>query len=134
MRFDYSFWKTWTGGPCFQQQHHGAALVRAGGQYPNLNNKVNKQIHGFSTTVITAGTPWQPEFGGWAFNLKRGEECVQKWNLIPRDTDVLVTHRYSRGHEEAKVLELSKKFLLVLPTCAFTHENLLRHKAKRVIQ
>ena len=38
------------------------------------------------------GTPWQPEFGGWAFNLKRGEECVKKWNLIPEDTDVLITH------------------------------------------
>ena len=105
--------------------------MRAGGQYPNLNNKVNKQIHGFSTTVITAGTPWQPEFGGWAFNLKRGEECVQKWNLIPRDTDVLVTHRYSRGHDEAKVLELSvnevsQNVLLVLPI--FTHENLLKPK------
>ena len=95
--------------------------MRAGGQYPNLNNKVNKQIHGFSTTVITAGTPWQPEFGGWAFNLKRGEECVQKWNLIPRDTDVLVTHRYSRGHAdaEAKVLELSKKFREMLTISLF---------------
>ena len=60
--------------------------------------------------VITSGTPWQPEFGGWAFNLKRGEECVQKWNLIPRDTDVLVTHRCSRGCDEAKVLKLSMKF------------------------
>ena len=38
------------------------------------------------------GTPWQPEFGGWAFNLKRGEECLRKWNLIPEDTDVLITH------------------------------------------
>ena len=41
---------------------------------------------------IFQGTPWQPEFGGWAFNLKRGEECVKKWNLIPEDTDVLITH------------------------------------------
>jgi hypothetical protein len=21
------------------------------------------------------GSPWQPEFGGWAFNLPRGEAC-----------------------------------------------------------
>ena len=39
-----------------------------------------------------SGSPWQPEFGGWAFNLKRGEECLRKWNLIPEDTDVLITH------------------------------------------
>ncbi|XP_044270200.1 metallophosphoesterase domain-containing protein 1 [Tribolium madens] len=38
------------------------------------------------------GTPWQPEFGGWAFNLERGEECLSKWNLIPNDVDVLITH------------------------------------------
>jgi len=38
------------------------------------------------------GTPWQPEFGGWAFNLRRGEDCLQKWNSIPADTDILITH------------------------------------------
>jgi len=38
------------------------------------------------------GTPWQPEFGGWAFNLERGKEILEKWNLIPDDTDVLITH------------------------------------------
>lgn len=34
----------------------------------------------------------QPEFGGWAFNARRGEECLAKWNLIPNDTDILITH------------------------------------------
>lgn len=38
------------------------------------------------------GTPWQPEFCRWAFNLKRGQEILQKWNLIPSDTDILITH------------------------------------------
>jgi len=38
------------------------------------------------------GTPWQPTFGGWAFNLERGQDCLQKWDLIPQDTDVLITH------------------------------------------
>ncbi|CRL00077.1 CLUMA_CG013361, isoform A [Clunio marinus] len=38
------------------------------------------------------GTPHQPEFCHWAFNLKRGEEILQKWNLIPSDTDILITH------------------------------------------
>lgn len=35
---------------------------------------------------------WQPEFCKWAFNLKRGEECLKKWNLIPNDIDILITH------------------------------------------
>lgn len=38
------------------------------------------------------GTPWQPEFYNWAFNLKRGIECAEKWALIPEDTDVLLSH------------------------------------------
>ncbi|XP_018578376.1 metallophosphoesterase domain-containing protein 1 [Anoplophora glabripennis] len=44
------------------------------------------------------GSPWQPEFGNWAFNLPRGQECLSKWNLIPDDTDVLVTHTPPLGH------------------------------------
>lgn len=38
------------------------------------------------------GSPWQPEFFDWAFNLPRGEELAKKWNMIPDDTDVLITH------------------------------------------
>ena len=38
------------------------------------------------------GSPWQPEFFDWAFNLPRGEELAEKWNMIPDDTDVLITH------------------------------------------
>lgn len=38
------------------------------------------------------GSPWQPEFYNWAFNLPRGEELAKKWALIPDDTDVLITH------------------------------------------
>lgn len=28
------------------------------------------------------GTPWQPEYCGWAFNLPRGTECLKKWNEV----------------------------------------------------
>jgi Icc-related predicted phosphoesterase len=38
------------------------------------------------------GSPWQPEFCNWAFNLPRGAALREKWDLIPDDTDVLVTH------------------------------------------
>jgi predicted phosphodiesterase len=38
------------------------------------------------------GSPWQPEFLNWAFNLQRGAEIARKWNLVPRETDVLITH------------------------------------------
>lgn len=39
------------------------------------------------------GSPWQPEFYNWAFNLpKNGDELLEKWNAIPEDTDILITH------------------------------------------
>lgn len=38
------------------------------------------------------GTPWQPEFHNWAFNLPRGAALKEKWDLIPADTDILITH------------------------------------------
>lgn len=38
------------------------------------------------------GSPWQPEFFNWAFNLPRGQELKKHWDLIPADTNVLITH------------------------------------------
>lgn len=38
------------------------------------------------------GSPWQPWFNDWAFNLPRGEALARKWDLIPERTDVLITH------------------------------------------
>ena len=43
-------------------------------------------------SCVVAGTPHQPEYGGWAFNLVRGQPCLNKWNLIPEDVDVPITH------------------------------------------
>ena len=40
----------------------------------------------------------QPEFGGWAYNLIRGDECQAKWLEIPTDTDFLITHGPPAGH------------------------------------
>jgi len=38
------------------------------------------------------GSPWQPWFCNWAFNLERGEPLRKKWEMIPLGTDVVVTH------------------------------------------
>jgi predicted phosphohydrolase len=38
------------------------------------------------------GSPWQPWFLDWAFNLRRGSAIAAKWALIPANTDVLITH------------------------------------------
>jgi predicted phosphohydrolase len=38
------------------------------------------------------GSPWQPAFNNWAFNLPRGVALAEKWALIPAGADVLITH------------------------------------------
>lgn len=43
------------------------------------------------------GTPWQPRFYNWAFNLDRGVEIQKKWDLIPNDLDILITHGPAMG-------------------------------------
>ena len=39
------------------------------------------------------GSPWQHEFNNWALNLpKNGDELKAKWDMIPEDVDILITH------------------------------------------
>jgi predicted phosphohydrolase len=44
------------------------------------------------------GSPWQPRFMDWAFNLDRGPAIRAKWDLVPAGVDVLVTHGPPAGH------------------------------------
>jgi Icc-related predicted phosphoesterase len=46
----------------------------------------------YDTMIKIWGTPWQPEFHNWAFNLPRGEKLKEKWDMIPMNTDILITH------------------------------------------
>jgi hypothetical protein len=43
------------------------------------------------------GSPWQPAFCNWAFNLPRGPELAAVWARIPHGLDVLVTHGPPEG-------------------------------------
>lgn len=50
-----------------------------------------------SSTIIEGlkfyGSPFQPWFYNWAFNLpRRGDALKANWELIPDDTDILITH------------------------------------------
>jgi Icc-related predicted phosphoesterase len=52
----------------------------------------------FSRPLKFWGSPWQPEFYNWAFNLPRnGEGLESKWKEIPDDTDILITHGPPHG-------------------------------------
>lgn len=48
--------------------------------------------------VLFYGTPYQPAYYDWAFNLPRGsEELKAKWARIPDETNVLITHTPPHG-------------------------------------
>lgn len=42
--------------------------------------------------VTIYGSPWQPWFNDWAFNLYRGKPMKEKWDMIPSGLDILMTH------------------------------------------
>jgi Icc-related predicted phosphoesterase len=43
------------------------------------------------------GSPVTPWFHDWAFNRHRGEPIKRHWDLIPEDTDILITHGPAHG-------------------------------------
>ena len=75
------------------------------------------------------GSPVQPEFFNWAFNRKRGKEIKQHWDLIPKNTDILITHGPPYGildkttrNELVGCEELVKKVIEIKPKIhAFGH-------------
>lgn len=52
-----------------------------------------KDTHVDIDDIKIYGSPWQPISHNTAFGLPRGsDELSQKWNNIPNDTDILITH------------------------------------------
>jgi Icc-related predicted phosphoesterase len=43
------------------------------------------------------GSPISPWFHDWAFNRRRGEDIRKHWDLIPANTDILITHGPPHG-------------------------------------
>ena len=70
---------------CFEHSNAEARMVLTNATY--LQDE-QVEIDG----VKFYGSPWQPEFLDLAFNLPRGGALRDKWDLIPQDIDVLVTH------------------------------------------
>lgn len=66
-------------------------------EYPNIGYLQDSKCNIDGLTIW--GSPWQPEFYNWAFNLPRnGEDLKEKWFWIPSDCDILVTHGPPQGH------------------------------------
>lgn len=55
--------------------------------------------------VLFWGSPWQPEYNDWAFNLPRGPALAQKWAAVPHHVDVLITHGPPAGFGDTGLVE-----------------------------
>lgn len=74
--------------------------------FQNNMSSINEILHKYKDSVIYLqdkmvtiegfkiyGSPWQPEFCDWAFNLPRnGNGLKQVWDKIPENLDILITH------------------------------------------
>lgn len=68
------------------------------------------------------GSPYTPAFYNWAFN-STPEEFQKHWNLIPSDTDVLITHgpafgildTITAGTDHLGCIELAKTISRIVP-------------------
>ena len=79
----------------FERNPNDVALIIK--EFPNITYLQDSSVEIEGIKIY--GSPWQPEFFDWAFNLKRGAEIQEKWDMIPLDTDILITHgpAYGRG-------------------------------------
>ena len=58
-----------------------------------LQDELHMIGENYEDMIKVWGSPWQPEFYNWAFNLPRnGESLKYKWDMIPMNTDILITH------------------------------------------
>jgi predicted phosphohydrolase len=73
---------------CFQYDSERARLALGDGDGLFYLEDSGINIEG----VAFWGSPWQPEFMDWAFNLPRGAKLAARWAKIPVNTDVLITH------------------------------------------
>ena len=75
---------------CFQRERAAATALLGDAIYLEDSGFVHEGVHFW-------GSPWQPAYHDWAYNLPRGAALAERWALIPDSVDVLVTHGPPRG-------------------------------------
>lgn len=64
---------------------------------PGIARQLTRDFHYLQDSSIEIeglkfyGSPWTPRYGWWAFMVD-GEDLKRKWDMIPQDVDVLITH------------------------------------------
>ena len=99
---------------------------------PRLAQKFVRKVNYLQDSAIEIeglkiyGSPWQPRFFDWAFNLNRGAEIAEKWKLIPNDTDILITH----GPPHGILDEVPRKYFIENTGCEELRKVVERIKPK----
>jgi len=90
MGFYERSWTRFHGGAKASCEEARAALIESSSIY--LEDQ-SVEVMGYNIY----GTPYQPAFCDWAFNLE-GREALQKcWSKIPGETDILISHGPPHG-------------------------------------
>lgn len=78
---------------CFEKEEHNISkdILENNSRHPG------KIIYLQNESVVVDGikfygSPYQPRFNNWAFNVDRGRDIKKEWDKIPLDTDILITH------------------------------------------
>ncbi len=107
---EYKEFNSWLCKQCYSK------VVIIGGNQDRHLQKIRPDQRYFSAGVYLCdsgtefagikiwGSPWTPTFYNWHFMLDRGAQIKEKWDLIPDDTDILITHGppYGRLDETVK--------------------------------
>lgn len=88
----------------FVAGNHDSFFQTTGGQLRSfkLDWKQRGNIHYLEDSGVTIdgvkfwGSPWTPMFHNWAF-MQEDAELKKYWDMIPSDTDVLITHGPPQG-------------------------------------
>jgi Icc-related predicted phosphoesterase len=97
-------------GEWFSAQPHNDKILVAGNHDRMFESDISYCLSKFDRGVIYLqdsgvdiagfkfyGSPIQPWFYDWAFNVHRGPKIKEYWDNIPADTDVLITHGPPHG-------------------------------------
>jgi Icc-related predicted phosphoesterase len=117
---------------CFQNEHRAAAKATVT-EYTYLQDEA-VVIDG----VKFYGTPWQPWFYNWAFNVESETVRETIWANIPDDTDVLIVHGPPHGYGDRckngdrpgckklldRIREVKPKYVI----CGHIHEDYGLHE------
>lgn len=104
---DESIWLAHTFLPWLEQQP-AKKVIGVWGNHDFIGEKAPHLVPRMPMEILTDrlvtydglriyGTPWQPRFLDWAFNLDE-PDLSRKWDNIPDDTDILVLHGPPHGH------------------------------------